>query len=316
MKPLLSIVFCETVIVERKRVIKLTLFLLFLFILYYYVYKGGEIMLRKSRKQSASQSIKDQFEQNQEIKIDIDEFLPKFSEVKLSGKNLAQNYASEFNTGMNIYQCLNYLQGHIGWLVKAVNDIVKKWNKNVEDMIKYCIELSKSEFDKHWAELKPQVIKLVQDTTTERFNQEWTTLKPQVIELTKQTTINQFNESWNELKPQVIELTKQTTINQFNESWEELKPELTQYVNTTINNYIDNQDSRIGKMYDDLSLLLTNLKNSGAWTQTGDTIFDGHLTDGRNIATGNINIFGGSVDGDSYIRTNSGASENDLAGGV
>ena len=274
-------------------------------------------MLRKAKKkQSASQTIKEQFEQNQEIKIDIDEFLPKFSEVKLSGKNLAQNYVSEFNTGMNIYQCLNYLQGHIGWLVKAVNDIVKKWNKNVEEMIKYCIELSKTEFDKHWAELKPQVIKLVQDTTTERFNQEWTTLKPQVIELTKQTTINQFNESWEELRPQVIELTKQTTINQFNQSWEELKPELTQYVNNTINNYIDNQDSRIGKMYDDLSLLLTNLKNSGAWTQTGNTIFDGYLTEGRNIATGNINIFGGSVDGDSYIRTNSGATENDLAGGV
>jgi hypothetical protein len=228
-------------------------------------------MLRKiKKKQSASQTIKEQFEQNQEIKIDIDNFLPKFDEVKLSGKNLAQNYVSEFNTGMNIYQCLNYLQGYIGWLVKAVNDVVKKWNKNIEDMIKYCIELSKTEFDKHWAELKPQV----------------------------------------------IELTKQTTINQFNQSWEELKPELTQYVNNTINNYIDNQDSRIGKMYDDLSLLLTNLKNSGAWTQTGATIFDGHMTDGRNIATGNINIFGGSVDGGSYIRTNNGSSENDLAGGV
>ena len=251
-------------------------------------------MLRKTKKkQSASQTIKEQFEQNQEIKIDIDNFLPKFDEVKLSGKNLAQNYVSEFNTGMNIYQCLNYLQGHIGWLIKAINDIVKTWNKNVEQMIKYCIELSKSEFDKHWAELKPQV-----------------------IELTKQTTINQFNESWEELKPQVIELTKQTTINQFNQSWEELKPELTQYVNNTINQYIDNQDSKIGKMYDDLSILLTNLKNSGAWTQTGATIFDGHMTDGRNIATGNINIFGGSVDGGSYIRTNSGSTENDLAGGV
>lgn len=274
-------------------------------------------MLRKNKKkQSASQTIKEQFEQNKEIKIDIDNFLPKFDEVKLSGKNLAQNYVSEFNTGMNIYQCLNYLQGYIGWLVKAVNDVVKKWNKNIEEMIKYCIELSKSEFDKHWAELKPQVIELTKQTTINQFNEKWEELRPQVIELTKQTTINQFNESWEELRPQVIELTKQTTINQFNQSWEELKPELTQYVNNTINNYIDNQDSKIGKMYDDLSILLTNLKNSGAWTQTGDTIFDGHMTDGRNIATGNINIFGGSVDGGSYIRTNSGSTENDLAGGV
>ena len=114
----------------------------------------------------------------------------------------------------------------------------------------------------------------------------------------------------------MIELTKQTTINQFNQSWEELKPELTQYVNNTINQYIDNQDSKIGRMYDDLSILLTNLKSSGAWTQTGATIFEGHMTDGRNIATGNINIFGGSVDGGSYIRTNSGSTENDLAGGI
>lgn len=274
-------------------------------------------MLRKiKKKQSASQTIKEQFEQNQEIKIDIDNFLPQFEEVKLSGKNLAQNYVSEFNTGMNIYQCLNYLQGYIGWLVKAVNDVVKKWNKNIEDMIKYCIELSKSEFDKHWAELKPQVIELTKQTTINQFNEKWEELKPQVIELTKQTTINQFNESWEELKPQVIELTKQTTINQFNQSWEELKPELTQYVNNTINQYIDNQDSKIGKMYDDLSILLTNLKNSGAWVQTGATIFDGYMTDGRNIATGNINIFGGSVDGGSYIRTNNGSTENDLAGGV
>ena len=78
MTTLLSIVFCETVIVERKRVIKLTLFLLFLFILYYYVYKGGEIMLRKSKKKSSSQTIKEQCEQNQEIKIDIENFPPQF----------------------------------------------------------------------------------------------------------------------------------------------------------------------------------------------------------------------------------------------
>lgn len=92
--------------------------------------------------------------------FEINNFLPEFEPLKISGKNLAQQYVSAFNTGMNIYQCLNYLQGHIGWVVKAVNDIVRKWNKNIEDMIKYCIELSKSEFDKHWAELKPQVIEL------------------------------------------------------------------------------------------------------------------------------------------------------------
>ena len=53
-----------------------------------------------------------------------------------------------------------------------------------------------------------------------------------------------------------------------------------------------------------------------AWKQTGDTVFEGKFNDGRSIATGNINIFGGTPDGNSYIRTNNGSSENDLAGGV
>ena len=62
--------------------------------------------------------------------------------------------------------------------------------------------------------------------------------------------------------------------------------------------------------------LLRNLKGSGAWIQTGDTIFDGYLAPNRNIATGNINLFGGTPDGSSFIRTNNGQTENDLAGGI
>lgn len=271
-------------------------------------------------KEEKEKSVKEQYEENQEIKIEVEKFMPRFEPVKLSGKNLAQQYVSEFNTGMNIYQCLNYLQGYIGWLVKAVNDVVKKWNKNVEDMIKYCIELAiklaKEQFDKHWEELQPVLIKLVQDTTTERFNEEWTKLKPQIITLVEETTVNKFNEEWNILKPQLIELTKQTTINQFNESWTNLQPELTKYVQNTINNYIDDSNSKIGKINDSLANILNNLKNSGAWNQTGDTIFDGSLNSGRNIATGNINLFGGSTDGNYFIRTNSGATENDMAGGL
>lgn len=71
-----------------------------------------------------------------------------------------------------------------------------------------------------------------------------------------------------------------------------------------------------GKLVDALTKILTDLKNSGAWKQTGDTIFDGELNPNRNIATGNINVFGGTTDGNYFIRTNSGKTENDLAGGV
>lgn len=64
------------------------------------------------------------------------------------------------------------------------------------------------------------------------------------------------------------------------------------------------------------TVLLQNLKNSGAWNQTGNTIFEGNLKPDRNIATGNINLFGGTVDGNAFIRTNNGKTENDLAGGI
>ena len=62
--------------------------------------------------------------------------------------------------------------------------------------------------------------------------------------------------------------------------------------------------------------LLQNLKDSGAWNQTGNSIYEGTLNSGRNIATGNINLFSKTVDGNLFIRTNNGKSEGDLAGGI
>ena len=65
-----------------------------------------------------------------------------------------------------------------------------------------------------------------------------------------------------------------------------------------------------------LEKLLTDLKGSGAWRQTGSTVFEGSLDPNRHLATGNINLFGGATDGSSFIRTNNGSTENDLAGGI
>ena len=65
-----------------------------------------------------------------------------------------------------------------------------------------------------------------------------------------------------------------------------------------------------------LEKLLTDLKGSGAWIQTGSTVFEGSLDPNRHLATGNINLFGGTTDGNAFIRTNNGSTENDLAGGI
>lgn len=92
----------------------------------------------------------------------LNDILPKYDELKLSGKNLAQQYVSAFNTGMNIYQCINQLQGYIEWVIKAVNDVVVQWNETVDSQIKYAISESVKES-----------VNASKQATTEQFNIEW-----------------------------------------------------------------------------------------------------------------------------------------------
>lgn len=87
----------------------------------------------------------------------------------------------------------------------------------------------------------------------------------------------------------------------------------TQGVSTQDFNNLNNEYNKLKGAF---TAVLQNLKDSGAWNQTGDTIFEGSFNSGRNIATGNINLFGGTVDGNAFIRTNNGKTENDLAGGI
>lgn len=84
------------------------------------------------------------------------------------------------------------------------------------------------------------------------------------------------------------------------------QPNLNNYV--TVNQYNELKGA--------FTKLLEDLKGSGAWEQTGDTIFKGNLKPNRHLATGNINLFGGQPDGDAFIRTNNGRTENDLTGGI
>lgn len=100
----------------------------------------------------------------------LNDISPKYDELKLSGINLAQQYVSAFNTGMNIYQCINQLQGYIEWVIKAVNDVVVQWNETVDSQIKYAINESVKE------SVKESVVESVnasKQATTEQFNIEW-----------------------------------------------------------------------------------------------------------------------------------------------
>lgn len=100
----------------------------------------------------------------------LNNILPKYDELKLSGKNLAQQYVSAFNTGMNIYQCINQLQGYIEWVIKAVNDVVVQWNETVDSQIKYAINESVNESVN---ESIKESVNASKQATTEQFNIEW-----------------------------------------------------------------------------------------------------------------------------------------------
>ena len=85
---------------------------------------------------------------------------------------------------------------------------------------------------------------------------------------------------------------------------------------SNINNQITNIQQQLGNSNDALQKVLQSLKNIGVWNQTGGTIFEGQFAPGMSIAGGNINLFGGSQDGSSWIRTNNGQTENDITAGI
>ena len=185
--------------------------------------------------------------------------LPKYSELKLSGKNLAQQYVSAFNTGMNIYQCINQLQGYIEWVIKAVNDVVVQWNEIVNKQIKYAINES---------------VTASKQATTEQFNIEWANNKAQLDVEIRGMVQDQFNIDWNERENAInLKITgvsndlsnfKTETDTKFTTT----KEELTSLINTTIDNTI-NSIYPIGSVC--ISLTETNPGTylKGIWEQFG-----------------------------------------------
>ena len=124
----------------------------------------------------------------------LQNILPKYNELKLSGKNLSQQYVSAFNTGMNIYQCINYLQGYIEWTVQAVNDVVIQWNENIEENLENIIQYVKNQLPGLVDERIETAIDQLQDkynTTLEKLDNEQKTQATQISNINNQLlTIN------------------------------------------------------------------------------------------------------------------------------
>lgn len=212
---------------------------------------------------------------------ELDNVLPKYDPVKLSGKNLAQQYVSAFNTGMNVYQCINQLQGYIEWVIKAVNDVVVQWNEIVDTQIKDAINATKQ-------------------ATTEQFNIEWAKNKAQLDGEIKGMVQDQFNIDWKE-RENAINLKITGVSNDLSNFKTETdtrfttKEELTSLINTTIDNTI-NSIYPIGSVY--ISLTETNPGTylKGTWEQFGQgrtLIGVGTGNDGTNTQKFEVNTTGG-----------------------
>lgn len=133
----------------------------------------------------------------------LNNILPKYDELKLSGKNLAQQYVSAFNTGMNIYQCINQLQGYIEWTVKAVNDVVIQWNENIAGILENTMQHVKDQLPSLVDERIEIAINQLQDkynTTLEKLDKEQKSQATQISNINSQLeTINNEITSLNEL---------------------------------------------------------------------------------------------------------------------
>ena len=99
-----------------------------------------------------------------------------------------------------------------------------------------------------------------------------------------------------------------------------------QNADTALGTRIDNETSarqnadtalsnRITVLESALTKILSDLKGSGAWTSDTD-VLTGSMTVNRHIASGNINLFTATTDGNTFIRTTSGQNENDATIGA
>lgn len=226
----------------------------------------------------------------------LQSILPKYSELKLSGKNLAQQYVSAFNTGMNIYQCINQLQGYIELVIKAVDDTVVQWNEVVDSQLQDSINATKAatteQFNIEWKKNKTQLDAEIEGIIQDQFNQDWqekenainakinvVSTDLETFKTETNTTITQNQSAFNDFKEETN--TKFTTT----------KEELTELINTTLNSIYP-----VGSVY--ISLTSTNPGTylKGSWEQfaQGRTLIGvGSGSDGSNTQSFAVNETGG-----------------------
>lgn len=155
----------------------------------------------------------------------LQSILPKYNELKLSGSNLAQQYVSAFNTGMNIYQCINQLQGYIEWTVNAVNDVVIQWNENISENLENTMQYVKDQLPSLIDERIVIAINQLQDKydiTLNKLGKEQEAQATQILNINNQlVTINDEITSLKELC-NTMQLSIENNLTQINNIKEDI----------------------------------------------------------------------------------------------
>lgn len=226
----------------------------------------------------------------------LQNILPKYGELKLSGINLAQQYVSAFNTGMNIYQCINQLQGYIEWVVKAVNDVVVQWNDVVDSQLQDSINATKQatteQFNIEWKKNKAQLDTEIEGLIQNKINVDW-----QEKENNINTKINVVSTDLATFKSETnAKISKnQSAFNTFKEETDKkfttTKAELIDLINTTLDSIYP-----VGSVYISLTSDNPGTYLKGTWEQfaQGRTLIGvGSGSDGSNTQTFAVNDTGG-----------------------
>lgn len=218
---------------------------------------------------------------------------------------------TSFDNANSIYELLAWLQRAFKALLDdflsleaETQDFKEAFADMIEDLLPELIRrfFSSKEFDD-----------LLKKKMDEYFNR---VIKPYIDQKIQELKdyINGELDKMREFVRNEIEKLKEEVELRLNNLEDKVNAKLNEFNNRlgNIEGKIDDLEGKVNANRMALEKIINNLRNSGAWNGG----LDGDFNPNRNIATGNINLFGGTQDGDSFIRTNNGQTENDVTVGV
>ena len=229
----------------------------------------------------------------------------RYSSYWIERWGLIPELPTSFDNANSIYELLAWLQRAFKNLLDDFQQLESEFEdfKNaIIDLLEYLIpELIRRYHNS--AEFRKLFITMLKDILS---GEERTWFKDFLKELLENDMREWFKDYLKELlnDPELKEFFKEYFKDLLND------PAFLDYLRNKLG--IKALETKVNLLESTLKKIIANLEESGAWTGG----LSGDFNIGRDIATGNINIFGGTTDGNSFIRTNNGQTENDLAGGI